>query len=247
MFFCLFAGLVLTLRDVPNKVENETQNNGTPVDENILSTFQKELTKTVDNLRSVDWKVYGDALSVRFLYGMSVSIYFSNQALYLTEKYDLPHKYVGYIISFISSIGTVTGFTLGYITKKLYKNDLNCNRRLLHFFSVLTVCFVLLYLAPNIYTFIAVLVPYSISSIIIRIVTMELLLTKSNNNAKGSLSGACNSIMSLARFVSPITSGVIVDVFSENIVMLSASVPALLGTIICVRMNYSNKKNLKQS
>lgn len=240
-----FTGLAFALKDIPRKLENEGNNNQITAG-TISSTVQQELTKTINNLRLVNWKIYGESFCIRFLFGMSVSIYFSNQSLYLTEKYFLPQKYIGYIISFISLTGTITGFMLGFITKKLYKNDLNCNKRLLHFFTVLTICFVLLYLAPTIYTFVAVLVPYGVSNIILRIVSMELLLTKSNNEAKGSLSGASNSVMSLARFVSPITSGVIIDMYGTNAVMLSAFIPALLGTIMCVKMNYTNRNKKKQ-
>lgn len=243
MFF--FAGLALTLRDTPKKLENGTQDNQITIDTNILSAIQQELAKTIINLRIIDWKIYGDVFFIRFLFGLSLSVYLSNQALYVTEKYDVPHKYIGYIISFISSIGTITGFTLGFLTRKLYKNDLNCNKRLLHFFSILTISFGLFYLAPNIYTFVAVLMPYGVSSTIIRIVSMEVVLTKPNK-VKGSLTGASNSIMSLARFVSSITSGVIIDAFGENIVMLLAFAPVLLGTIMCVKMNYSNREKPKQ-
>lgn len=237
--FIINAGLALILTDTPKETQNETDNTQTA---SVLSIVRQDLVKSVNNLKAVDWKIYGDAFCIRFLFGFAMSIYFSNQALYLTEKYDLSQKYVGYAISLVSFLGATTGLMLGYLTKKLYKNDFDCTRRLLHFLTVLTVSLILLYLAPNVYTFVAALVPFAISSIIVRIVSMELILTKSNDKGKGSVSGASNSIMSLSRFVSPISSGIIGDIFGQRTVMLSAFVPAFLATLVCFKINYSKVK-----
>lgn len=240
----MLSGLGLMLPNAPeNANENANENHHKP---HRLFSVKQEVVKAAQTLRSIDWKTYGDAFTIRFLFALAVSIYFSNQSLYLQEKYYLSQKHIGYILSFYNIVGTTSGLLIGYLTKTFYQNDNDCNKRLLHFFSVITVCYALLYFAPNIGTYIFILIPQGISSMIIRIVTMEFILSKPHTNKKGTISGALGSVMSIARFISPITSGIIGDVFGESAVMLSAVAPSLLATIICFKLNYSSVKSVKK-
>lgn len=89
--------------------------------------------------------------------------------------------------------------------------------------------------------FYVTLVPFSVSITILRIVTMELMISKSKNDEKGSLAGASNSVMSVARFVTPLTSGIIGDVFGESAVMLLAFVLSTCGSGLCVYLMRRNR------
>lgn len=206
-----------------------------------MTSFREELLKAVLNLKEIDWSTYWDAFLLRFLFALSVSVYLSNQSVYLKERYELSQKTIGYIISFYSALGTTSGFLMGVITKTFYENDVNCHKRLLHFFAVLTVCYFLLYFSPNIGVYVAILIPQGVASMIIRIVSMEFMLSKPHSKAKGSISGATNSVMSVARFISPVASGVIADLFGEQYVILSAFVPTLLAVGLCWKISYDDK------
>ncbi|KAI4460167.1 major facilitator superfamily domain-containing protein 10 [Holotrichia oblita] len=200
----------------------------------LLSTIHKEFLRAVRELLKINWKIYWDTFLMRFLFAISVSIIHSSHSLYLKEKYNLSQVNIGYTISFLSIVGVICGLSMGKITKVFYKNDHDCLRRIYHSFCTMAACSVGFYLAPGLYTFYAILVPFSISSTLLRIVTMELMITKSKNDEKGSLSGASNSIMSIARFITPLSSGIIGDIFGENVVMLSGLVPALTGSLVCI-------------
>lgn len=197
------------------------------------------------DLKHVNWNLYWDVFVLRFLFGFSMSVYFANQALYIQEKFKLSQKFIGYTISFVSVIGTLSGLILGLISRKFYKEDLKCLHRLSHSFMIMTVSFIGLYLAPNLMMFYMFLVPFGISNSILRIVSMEAILSKSRDNDKGSLSGVSNSVMSISRFVSPITSGIVADVFGEGKTLLFAFVPSILGTLLCVKLisQEHSKKN----
>lgn len=183
---------------------------------------------------------------MRFLFALSTSIYHSNQSIYLKEKFGLPQKHIGYIISFYNTLGTASGLLMGFITKTFYCYDINCHKRLLHFFSVLTFCNVWLCFATNIWVYVMILIPQSVASMVIRIVSMEFILSKPHSQAKGSISGATNSVMSIARFISPIPSGIIADVFGENYVLLSAFVPTFVGVALCWRIRCYEDKFIKK-
>lgn len=232
---------VLTLALPENKKEDI---HGDAVQKNLLLSAAEELKLTITNLREINWKIYWDAFTVRLLYGLCTSMYFFNQSMYLQEKYDLSQIQIGYVISFFSAVGALFGLCLGYITKKLYSNDVNCSNRLLHFWLLLTVSLVLLNFAQNITTYIVLLIPFGISSIVIRIVSMELLLTRVETSGKGSVSGASNSVMSVARFISPTISGVVGNIFGEGAIMLALFVPSLTATAICFSLKYTKKTKI---
>ncbi|KAF2882247.1 hypothetical protein ILUMI_23915 [Ignelater luminosus] len=234
VLFIINIGFIYSIPDTSKNAKNKQNNSFT------IKKFGNELLRAVAELMKIDWKVYWDAFFLRFLFGFSISIYFSNQAIYIQEKFDLSQRYIGYTISFLSIIGSLAGLMLGYITNRFYKNDFNCSKRLFHGFATICITFIGLYYAPNITIFVMFLIPFGISNTILRIVSMEVILSRSGNKDRGSLSGASNSVMSVARFISPITSGIIGDTVGENAVVLSAFAPALLGSLLCVKLMYKN-------
>lgn len=211
-----------------------------------MTSFKDEALKSIINLKEINWPVYWDAFLLRFLFGLAGAFYISNQSIYLTEKFELSQKDVGYIVSFYNTLGATSGLLLGFITKTFYEDDISCLKRLLHFFTVLTGCFFLLYFAPNVVVYVFILIPQGVAFMIIRIVSMEFVLSKPDSNAKGSISGATNSVMSVARFISPIVSGIIADAFGENYVMLSACVPTFVAVLVCWNIRYSGDKFVKK-
>lgn len=92
----------------------------------------------------------------------------------------------------------------------------------------------------------AILIPQGVAAMVIRIVSMEFILSKASSQAKGSISGATNSVMSIARFISPLASGVIADVCGEGFVILSAFLPTFVAVVLCWRINYGDGKFVKK-
>ncbi|KRT81506.1 membrane transporter, partial [Oryctes borbonicus] len=230
----LFVGnilLTLFIPHIPTKHDNAS-NNITVI--SLLSTMHKEFLRALRELMKINWKIYWDTFLMRFMFGVSVSIVHTSQSVYLKETYNLSQVYIGYTISFLSIVGVICGLSMGKITAMFYKDDHNCLRRIYHSFCAMAACCFGFYFAPNIYIYYTVLIPFSISSTILRIVTMELMISKSKDDEKGSLSGASNSVMSIARFITPLSSGIVGDIFGENAVMLSAFVPPLCGSFLCL-------------
>lgn len=232
------TGLALLLPDKQKNLQEETS-----APPRVFSSFRTELHNTINNLRDIDWNTYWEAFAIRFLFGVSVSMYFSNEAMYLKEKFNLPQVYIGYVISFVSTVGTLGAFLLGFITENFYRNDHDCSDRLFHFFLMLSLSYICMHMAPNVLMFLVAIVPFGLASILIRLVSMELILAKPNlnSNSKGSISGACNSIMSVSRFVSPLISGIVCDLFGEHLFALIAFVPSAIATGICWNLRHSRK------
>lgn len=201
-----------------------------------LVNFKYEFSKAVTELTNINWQVYWDVFTLRFLFSFAISIYFSNQALYIQEEYKLSQKYVGYIISFVSVIGGVAAMMTGYIKSMYYRKDSDNLNLLFHLFLIMTVSFCSIYFSPNLIILLLLLTPFAFSSAILRIISMEVILNRSHSNDRGSLAGVSNSVMSVGRFISPVMSGIVADSFGESKVMLFAFLPSLIGTFLCFRL-----------
>ncbi|XP_044261833.1 major facilitator superfamily domain-containing protein 9-like [Tribolium madens] len=211
----------------------------------IFTKLRYEFNKSITDMTEIDWRAFWDVFLLRFIFGFSVTMYFSQQSVYLKEEFQLSQRHVGYTISFFSATGMASAFLLHYITSYFYKMDDSCLKRLTHFFLLMTLSLICLYLAPNFELFLVILVPFSLSCTILRIVSMELMLKKASSTHRGSLSGTSNSIMSIARFVTPVTSGLISDKLGGHSAMLFSAVSPLVGTLVSLWMKLRtvDKKN----
>ncbi|XP_018565092.1 major facilitator superfamily domain-containing protein 9-like [Anoplophora glabripennis] len=227
--FLVNLGLA-TLLPSESRIRN-IQNN----DVSLITGIKREFAKTVKELNDIDWKVHWDSFLLRFLFCLAIMCYFSNQSLYLREKYELSQKHIGYIISFFGTISMFSAFFLDQINS-FYKDDSTCFTRLFHFSLLLTSCFMAIAFSPNISVLLLLMVPFSVASTVLRVVSMELMLKKSDESHTGSLSGASNSVMSLAKFLTPFLTGVISDIFTEKSVMFVGILPSGLCVFLTLYM-----------
>lgn len=211
--------------------EESTENKRLHNNISLIKGVKREFAKTVKELKDIDWKVHWDSFLFRFLFCLAITCYFSNQSLYLREIYKLSQKHIGYIISFFSTIGMFSAFFLDQINR-FYKDDHTCFTRLFHFSLLLTSCFICIAISPNLSVLLLLMVPFSIASTALRVVSMELMLKKSDELHRGSLAGASNSVMSLARFLTPFLTGVISDIFTEKSVMFVGILPSFMCVIL---------------
>ncbi|XP_018332969.1 major facilitator superfamily domain-containing protein 9 [Agrilus planipennis] len=221
--FLCNCGLVANLpEESDNKKDKENPTNGA------------ELFQAITNMKTIPWKEYWDAFLLRLLYALSASTYFSNQGLYIQEKFSLSQRHVGFTISFFGTVSLISSLFMGLLTKKFYPKDPDYYKQQLHAYSLMTVSLLGLYLAPNVYWFCFLLLPFSMVSTALRIISMELLLNRSKkeDNTRGCLVGASNSVMSFARLLTPITSGVVADAFGDDATILMSAVPALSATLL---------------
>ncbi|KAK9879351.1 hypothetical protein WA026_004200 [Henosepilachna vigintioctopunctata] len=203
-----------------------------PVNNTLISKVKQEFILVTNNLKQVNWTENGHLFAMRLLFGISHSLFFHIEALYLKEFFNLGPKHVGYVISFFSFVQTCIVLSLSQINRLLYGSNPNCFRRVFHFFVILFISNLCLYFVHDFRFFLLWLIPFSSSLAVLRISTTELLLKNSDKSKKGTFSGVSNSIMSISRFVTPVMSGIISDTLSTEISILLPSIPAVIGAVL---------------
>lgn len=209
------------------------------------TNLKKEFLKIFVELLNVDWKTFGDALYLRFILSLSVITYFTNQTMYLSEKYDLPKKSIGYIIALFGALGIIATVFIPLIKTKFYKNDSNSSKFLFHQFVVMTASFLALYLVTDLKIFIVALVPLALANAALNLVTLEVILNRATDDSRGSLTGVSESVLGIGRCIAPLASGIVAGYFGESNVLLFAFLSSMSGVFVCFKLLLQEEKVTK--
>ncbi|XP_045494258.1 major facilitator superfamily domain-containing protein 9-like [Colias croceus] len=237
--FIVNAGCVNMLPKTSIKInKNAVKKNP---EHNFLQLIYSNSKQSVEELAKVQWSQYWDVFMFKALLGFSMGVYYSNYALYLKSQYDLTPKHVGYVISLQGIIGAVSSFSMGYINS-FYPTDKDFSARNYHVFLLLSISILGLCLSYNIFIYTIWLVPMSIGNAVGRLVTLEMILRKKDQEHKGTLIGASNSIASLSGVLSPMVSGLIGHYMGVKYVIYASLASNVLALVLSYRYKTRHEK-----
>lgn len=144
-----------------------------------------------------------DLLLIRFVMGFSMMIYRSNYTAMLDYRYGVDAKTTGYTISFGSVVGAISGMSVGEIY-----NYFESDAKMMLFGGLLmTLSLFGISLSPSIFGILLCVIPLSVSSAIMRVNFLNLTLKHSQADEKGAVMGVGDSMISVARMLSPVVAG----------------------------------------
>lgn len=240
-----FSFLVLAMF-LPNVENTRRANRATEseVSESLLNSIGSSLKQSVMELLNIEWSNYWDIFLLKVFIGFAMSVYYSNYSLYLSSRFDLTRKQIGYIISFQGIVGSISSYFIGFINS-LYCNDDAYVRRQFHVFVLICGSFLGLLLSFSVYTYIFWLTPLAIGNAIGRLVSLEMLLNRGHNTHRGTLIGASNSVRSLTGVVAPMVAGYVSHYIGLSYVIYASFLSALIGLVISFR-SFQNKIQIKE-
>lgn len=162
-----------------------------------------------------------DLLVLRFLMGFSMLVFRSNFMSMLEFHFNTSPKTNGYIMSYNALIGGFSGILMGSIADFYNHND---SKMLLHFSCLITVSILGITFSPSIYFVAAFITPLAVSSAVSRVCLTNLTFRRSRKDEKGVILGVGNSLLSLARMISPALGGFVQEI--------SAYAPGSIGATI---------------
>lgn len=194
------------------------------------------------NFSQINWLQLWDIFLVRFFLGFAVIVYRGNFALTLDMKFQTTGKQVGYIISFSSIIGTLSGFVVGRISS-WYNNDLKLLLHvcMLELLSIASVTF-----APTLTILVLSLAPLSLSTAIARVCVTNLTIERIQGDEAGAILGCGASVISIARMASPMLGGLAQEV-NETGPGVLAMISCGLGSMILIHTAHKSKAKLKKT
>ena len=141
----------------------------------------------------------GDFMFLRFLLTFSVLMMRANFSIFITEKFDVDNKTLGYITSLNSIVGTLSLASVGYITA-FYNNP---NTQLKHASFLLSASLMFISFAPSVPFVIVGFIPLSIATSNSKVCLTNLSLSRATEDDKGALIGLSYSVSSFSRTISP--------------------------------------------
>lgn len=170
----------------------------------LLEPGWKQLSSVGSKIHIVASSDMWDLFLVRLLMAISIMLYYSNFSLAMEERFSLKPKVTGYLISYSSTLGALSGFLVGPVTQ-LYGN--NMPTLLLHS-TILTCSLIFTYAAAaSVWQVLLTSTFFSISTNIGRTCVTDLELQRGGLQASGTLIGAGQSVTSVGRIVAPLLSG----------------------------------------
>lgn len=170
----------------------------------LLQPAWRQLSSVGSKIRIVASSDMWDLFLVRLLMAIAIMLYYSNFSLAMEERFSLKPKVTGYLISYSSTLGALSGFLVGPVTQ-LYGN--NMSALLLHS-TVLTCLLIFLYAAaPSVWQVLLSSTFFAISTTIGRTCITDLELQQGGVRDSGTLIGAGQSVTSVGRIVAPLLSG----------------------------------------
>lgn len=195
------------------------------------------------NIKSIDWSKSWHLFAMRFLSGIATALFFYNQTFYMKDYFNLSQRHIGYVMSFSGVIQTTTVYSLSYINQVFYKNEPDGVRCISHFFLLMAVASFLLCFVNSIEYFLLCIIPFVISSSVLRISTTQLVLEKCGKDKVGTYGGVSYSVVSVAKFIVPTISGIVSDSLSNHASVVLAFIPAVTGVLLTrTVLQYKNKQ-----
>lgn len=206
----------------------------------LLQSMGNTLKESVNEFYKVDWPIFWDVFVYKMLMALTMGLYFTNFALFLKTEHDVSPKSIGYMVAFQGVIGASSNLLIRHINK-LYKGDTDYSERIFHIFLVVTLSLIGLASVPDVYMYVAFLVPKSICLSIARVVSLEMTTSRGNPDQKGAIMGVSNSVKSLTGVITPLISGVIAQYLGIRYAFYVAASFNGIGTVI----SYCNLKKPK--
>ncbi|KAI4467673.1 major facilitator superfamily domain-containing protein 10 [Holotrichia oblita] len=191
-----------------------------------------ELTQAFTNLIQVDWNTFWDLFLFRFLRESGYSAFFTTFGVVLMDHLGASQSEMGLTISLFSITMIATNLSMGKIKERLYADDSSGYKRNLHGFIGLTATFGLLYLYTGFYLYIIVMLAMGVFGAVLDATWMEMLVDRTSDNNKGTITGSFESIMQMANLVTPMIATYVEENYGYHKTFLIAIMFLTSGVLI---------------
>ena len=188
--------------------------------ESINTATQPSLFSHLSAFSRIRWRDLWDVLLVRFLGGLGILVYRSNFNEWVEQSFHATPSVTGYLTSYTSFIGTLSGFTVGFVTARIPSSSmLLVITNFVQFLSV----FGMAAHVRDVNGLALCMLPLSVANALGRVASASYLLERTSKSDSGLVIGVGASVLSLARAIAPFLGGL----FGE----ISVAAPACAGAM----------------
>lgn len=204
-----------------------------------ISFSPQVLTKSFN---SVDWPDLWDLFLIKFLAGFSVLVFRSNYTLVLRQKFSAGPTLIGYSMSYSGTMAAISGFGVGHFIR-LYSSTA---RVFLHMLLLQCATLTLLTVAPALWVIFVAQASLSFVTATMRVVAIDLTIRRAGQQSRGALLGLSQSVMSLARMLSPFLAGLAQEVHIDGATALGVITTLIAIVLMLLRAQDPDERKRKQ-
>lgn len=185
------------------------------------------LSQIFDNLKQVDWKVFGTLFTLRFLVETAASIYHQNLGYVFAEEFKSTPNEVGLIISFYGICAIVVNVKMNAIRKHV-KNGYKWGT------IGMLLAFLMIYFIPYFWSYMVFIVLFSLFKTLLESTWTDSIIEMSDEKNNGAVNGAFQSLVQLAGFIAPLINGYMGQMYglaASNLLCCAVTVVALATTV----------------
>ncbi|XP_060682627.1 major facilitator superfamily domain-containing protein 9 isoform X1 [Hemiscyllium ocellatum] len=159
-----------------------------------------------ENIKRLIHSNLWDVFLIRFLMALANLLYYSNFFLAVEERFNVPPRLIGYLISYGGIIGALSGLIAGSVIRFYHRKMILL---LLHS-GILTCCMMVMYsVAASIQVVVLCSTVLGFSTTIGRVCITDMELSQGRQQARGTMIGAGQSVTAIARILAPLFSGIV--------------------------------------
>ena len=195
-----------------NQTACTSQNNTTARQQWSPKTSISGWVSKINIFHGVSWQEQGDLIIERLFLTLAMLSFRQNLPQFFQEHFNVDYITMGKILSFNGAVATIAALSVGRVTK-LYNQCLPL--LMTHATLLLFTVVLLITLSPSLTLTILLLAPLSLATSTLRIVQVDIALSRGKTTERGMLVGLQNAVASLSRTVSPLLVGVLQEVNYE--------------------------------
>lgn len=205
-----------------------------------------ELTQAFTNLSEVNWNIFWDLFLFRFLCESGFSAFFSTFGIVLMGHLGATQGEMAMVISLFSVIMIAMQLSMAKIKEKFYAEDGSGYQRNLHAFLGLCGAFSFLYLFSGYWSYIIVMAVMAVFKSILDTTWMEMLVDRTSESNKGTITGSFESMVQMASLVTPVLATYVGETYGYAqtylIILLFLSLGVFIGNY-CLQRNRQRAKS----
>lgn len=176
---------------------------------------ERQTANFITSFKKIPWKICWDIFLLKCLTVFAMFSFYLNYHTAMTTRYGTTSVQNGYSLSLQGLVRALAAFFIHKIFD-LFPNHLNISQKMQIIYGILIATFSAMYLSTSFYIFLVFLVPLNVCLCFIRIVNHDALVDRIKGHQKGIILGAFNNVTAVCRFILPLCSGYIVDVFGYD-------------------------------
>ncbi|XP_021377407.1 major facilitator superfamily domain-containing protein 9-like isoform X2 [Mizuhopecten yessoensis] len=189
------------------------------------------VTNIIASFKHLNWTKLWDIFLVNFFSGFSVMLFRSNSDMIFMDRFGTTKQHMSYLTSYTAVVSALCGFVSGWIAAK-YQNNYRLYQ---HMVCGLFVALVALTLVVDFWMYILVLALLSFVTTNLRVASASLLVQRGGAEGVGAVMGLGDTVMSVARMLSPLLSGMALEISSSGPPLMGSVMAGIAVTLIILR------------